>query len=198
MRRAIWYAAFLAASLTTAGFANATVIAGCTGTSTVFTCNLLTGDSTVYALPALAQTTAGYVVILDPGNSSLEGFAGSFPGQANQSLWSDVIFFPDDGLGISNHVQLLWDPATFPSYYNVEWYGVPAPNVGIPGFESGYYISAEPGDVTHYIPTDGTFDGIYEHFEYDVYTPEPASVGLMGSGLVGFAWFLRRRRNRRA
>ena len=185
MRRAIWYAAFLAASLTTAGFANATVIAGCTGTSAAFTCNLLTGDSTVYALPG--QTSPGYVVLY----SGPEGFADGSAGQADQSLWSDVIFFPDDGLGVSNHVQLLWDPPTFPTPYNVEWYA--SASVGTPGFETGYYITVEPGGVTHYIA-----DATHQYDVYSVVVPEPASVGLMGSGLVGFAWFLRRRRNRRA
>jgi hypothetical protein len=147
-----------------AGSASALVIDQCASNGLGFTCDLYESNAgTVTDLPN--DVLGGYVVITsDVLNPS------------NVSAWRDVVrFLP---IGIASTIDLLNSAALFPTFAAVS--AVPNAFLGV------------DLPITTYTVTNNIYNF---HLDGDDGTPvpEPASLALLGAGLLGYA-FMRRRR----
>jgi len=124
--------------------------------------------------------TPGYLVLMDSGDPG-DGWAGSSPDQQNLSLWSDVLWFQDNGNGYSTELTLIFQPSQFPSYATVANYG-----------DGGYFILETHPGPTVWDPND---NGSRLFTIYSPETvPEPSGYAFLLGGFLGLGAVIRWRR----
>jgi hypothetical protein len=111
----------------------------------------------------------------DPG----DGFPGSSLDQQNLSLWSDVLWFQDNGSGYSTELTLLFRAFEFPTYATV-------------ASNNGYFILENHSGPTVWDPNR---DGSWLFNIYSPETvPEPSGYAFLLGGFLGLGAVIRWRR----
>ena len=126
----------------------------------------------------------GYTVVINGDPFSLSDDSS---GLWNQSLWTAVLYWPADADGgyASDELTVYYaGNSDFPAVLTVENFDQ---NLYGSGTDYDPYFFVQSGDPAVYAP--GTYGGTY-----DIYpTPEPTSLLLFGTGIVGLAGALRRK-----
>jgi hypothetical protein len=126
----------------------------------------------------------GYTVVINGDPFSLSDDSS---GLWNQSLWTAILYWPADADGgyASDELTVYYaGNPDFPAVLTVENFDQ---NLYGSGTDYDPYFFVQSGDPAVYAP--GTYGGTY-----DIYpTPEPTSLLLFGTGIVGLAGALRRK-----
>lgn len=193
MRTVVFALFVFAVGLLCSAAANAAVIvSSCSmdnmGAGPGFTCNLYESDNgeSSRVVPLPAPVTSGYVVLLesgDPNNTS---------DQNNIGNWSDVLqFLNADGNAVGNAitVQLLSDGSgLFPSLATVL------------DHSHAFILETQTGtgndntDVTVWDPPPNTYNVYSDAPVNEGDVPEPATLSLLGAGLIGLGAFAKKLR----
>jgi len=162
-----------------------------------FDCSLY-NDVISYSFDLTPLMKDGGAALLDNVVGAGYFIVSSDPGQLfDESYWRTVLYFPgDQDGGLTSHTLDVYWPGAFPlasvaqntdqtivDYYNLT-YGSGSASI------SDFFMQASTGSETVYLGRD----------TYDIYTPEPGTIALLGSGLalLGGAFLKRRRTAGRA
>jgi hypothetical protein len=125
---------------------------------------------------------AGYFVVINGNPSTMPDNSGA-GGLLNQSLWQTVLYFQGDQCGgaCSDSLTVDWLGA-FPSASTILTFD---DNLYPGNPDSAFFIAATPPETV--------FAADANH-NYDVYTPEPGTIVLLGSSLALLSGIVLKRR----
>jgi hypothetical protein len=135
---------------------------------------------------------SNYTVIINGNPNTL---ADDATGLFNTSLWEAVIFYPGgdpNGAIYSDRMDVFW-PGSFPSASTVQSYNA---SIFGPGFDSDFFVQATGSETT----IGGGTNDVINVFTAPIAAaaPEPDSLALMATGVLGLGIFCWAKRAPRA